>query len=252
MAGHSKWANIKHKKAATDAKKAKQYMKISKELQVAARGNPDPETNARLSTALARARAMNMPRDNIQSALKKAAGAKEGDLIEVTYEGFGPGGVAVLVQTATDNKNRAASQIRHLFARSGGAMGGTGSVAWLFGRMGVLDIVAGEGQDSLNSEAVLETGMELGVEDFEEGTGEDGNGITLLTPADALMNIKKELEGQGYAVKEAAITFAPKGDRLELDDDAKTSMLTLLDALDDHEDVQEVYHNGTWASDDDE
>jgi YebC/PmpR family DNA-binding regulatory protein len=235
MAGHSQFKNIMHKKGAADAKRSKVFSKLAKEITVAAKmGMPDPAMNPRLRLAVQNARAENMPKDNIERAIKKASGGDAENYEEIRYEGYGPGGVAMIVEALTDNRNRTASSVRASFTRSGGALGETGSVAFLFDRVGQIVYPAEAG----NAETVLEAAIEAGAEDVESGP--DGHVITCAF--EDLGDVAKALEdalGEAETVKPVwrPQTTAP------LDEEKAASMLKLISALDDDDDVQAVYSN---------
>ena len=237
MAGHSKWANIKHRKAAQDAKKGREFQKHVRAIMVAAReGGGDPSMNIRLKAAIERAKAVNLPADSIEKAIKKGTGDIEGARYEeVFYEGYGNGGVAVLVETLTDNKNRTASEIRHLFSKNGGSLGEAGCVSWIFERKGII-FVKGE---ELDEDELLSVCLESGAEDLirEEG------GFTVTADPSLLSEVREKLESLGYSVERAELDMIPKtqvtiGSREEAE-----KILKFVDALEDHDDVQNVYAN---------
>jgi YebC/PmpR family DNA-binding regulatory protein len=236
MAGHSKWANIKHRKGAQDARRSKIFTKIIKELTVAARmGGGDPNANPRLRAAILNARDQNMPNDNITRAIKKGTGELEGvQFEEVTYEGYGPSGVAVMVKALTDNKNRTTSEIRYVFAKNGGALGESGCVNWMFQRKGVVTL----GKGAADENKLMETVLDFEVEDIDS----HGEVITITTALDALEPVRAVLEKAGIAVKGAKVEFVPQNNIMLTGEDAK-SILRLLEALEDHDDVQEVVSN---------
>jgi YebC/PmpR family DNA-binding regulatory protein len=238
MAGHSKWKNIQRRKNAQDAKRSKIFMKLAKEIFVAAKsGGPDPETNASLRLVVDKAKAANMPNDNIERAIKKAAGNQEGaNYEEIRYEGYGPGGVAIMVTCLTDNKNRTAASVRHAFSKNGGNLGETGCVSYLFDRKGLL-IIDREEHEIDEDEIMLEA-IEAGAEDVV--TEEDS--VEIITDPEAFEEVKKALEAKGFSFSSAEITMIPQtytalqGEELE-------KMLKLIDMLEDDDDVQDVYHN---------
>ncbi|HET7616738.1 MAG TPA: YebC/PmpR family DNA-binding transcriptional regulator [Bacillales bacterium] len=236
MAGHSKWKNIQHRKNAQDAKRGKLFMKLSKELYVNARqGGGDPETNPNLRLAIDKARQANMPNDNIERAIKKATGDLEGvNYEEITYEGYGPSGVAVMVQVLTDNKNRSASEIRHLFSKHHGNLGENGCVAFMFHRKGLLTIkrINDENDDEIMLEAI-----EAGAEDVNM---EDG-AYEIYTAPDDFTEVKDRLEAN-YSFITAEVTMIPET-TTKLENAEAAEALKLIDALEDDDDVQEVYHN---------
>jgi YebC/PmpR family DNA-binding regulatory protein len=234
MAGHSKWANIKYRKERQDALRGKIFSKLAKEITMAARSEPDPAKNPRLAHAIERARQANMPKENIERALKRATGELPGQQFEeAVYEGYGPFGVAVIVRAVTDNKNRAVAAIRKVFDDFGGSL--EGSVAWLFARRGVITLKAKPDQDL---EELLMMAIDLGAEDLEENEGE----IEITCPPEALSNVKEGLEAQGVAIERAEVTLAPK-QTVSLSGSEAEKILKFIDRLDDLEDVQEVFAN---------
>lgn len=236
MAGHSKWKNIQHRKNAQDAKRGKLFMKLSKELYVAARtGGGDPDTNPGLRLVMDKARDANMPNDNIERAIKKATGDLEGvDYEDITYEGYGPGGVAIMVKVLTDNKNRSASEIRHIFSKNNGNLGESGCVAFMFHRKGLLTIE--RNKPDADDDVMLEA-IEAGAEDIE--TQDDV--YEIYTDPENFPEVKQTL-GEQYSFLTAEVTMVPDSTtKLETDDALK--VLKLIDALEDNDDVQEVYHN---------
>jgi YebC/PmpR family DNA-binding regulatory protein len=237
MAGHSKWANIKHRKAAQDAKKGREFQKHVRAIMVAAReGGGDPSMNVRLKAAIDRAKAVNLPADSIEKAIKKGTGDLEGVRYEeVVYEGYGSGGVAVLVETLTDNKNRTASEIRHLFSKNGGSLGESGCVSWLFERKGIL-FVRG---DDLDEDALLSACLESGAEDLSK----DAGGFTVTTNPSVLSDVREKLEALGYTVEKAELDMIPKNYVAIQSKDDASKILRFMDALEEHDDVQNVYAN---------
>lgn len=236
MSGHSKWATIKHKKGAADAKRGKIFTRLIKEIIVAARmGGGDPEANPRLRTAVLKARAANMPKDNIERAIKKGTGELGGnDYVEIVYEGYGPGGVAVLVETLTDNRNRTAADVRSMFSKSGGNLGESGSVSYLFNKKGVIRY---SGADYAE-EAILEAALEAGAEDVQNDEGT----LTVLTAPSDFETVLEALRGGGLQEESADIEAVPDA-MIRLDDEGTRKALRLLEALDDHDDVQQVSSN---------
>ena len=236
MSGHSKWATTKHKKAANDAKRGKVFTKIIREISVAARsGGGDPNSNARLRTVLLKAKAANMPADNISRAIKKGTGELEGvNYEEVTYEGFGPGGVALLIDVLTDNRNRTVAEIRHLLNKYNGNLGENGCVSYMFDRRGLLTYARGE----VNEDALMEAALEVGAEDVSE----EGDTLEVLTAPEEFDAAKEGLEAAGFVPTDAEVTYVPQT-RVPLDDKSGPQMLKLLDALDDCDDVTGVYSN---------
>ncbi|WP_445397601.1 YebC/PmpR family DNA-binding transcriptional regulator [Zobellella sp. An-6] len=236
MAGHSKWANIKHRKAAQDAKRGKIFTKLIRELTTASReGGSDAASNPRLRAAIDKALSNNMTRDTIDRAIKRGAGELDGQVLEtIVYEGYGPGGTAVMVECMTDNRNRTVSEVRHAFSRSGGNLGTDGSVAYLFEKKGVISY-----QDA-EEESVMEAALDAGAEDVV--VNDDGS-IDVYTQWDEFGAVKDALDAGGLAADNAEVTMIPST-RAELDEDTAPKLLRLIDMLEDLDDVQEVYHNG--------
>ncbi len=242
MSGHSKWKNIMHKKEKTDSQRASVFTKIGKEIQIAVReGGPDPVSNSKLRDLIAKAKANNVPNDNIERSIKKAAGADGASYEEIYYEGYGPSGVAVIVKTATDNRNRTASDVRHFFDKYGGNLGQTGCVGYLFTDKGVIIVENEDGK--IDEDKLMEDALEAGAEDF---VSEDGAFEIYTVPSD-LWAIKDALEAKGYAIASAdEDKIASNYITLTSEDDIK-NMNNLLDHLEDNDDVQQVYHN--WEND---
>ena len=235
MSGHSKWATIKHKKGALDAKRGKVFTRIIKEIMIAARTGGDPMANPRLRTAVAAAKAVSMPADNIKRAIMRGTGELEGGQIdEVMFEGYGPGGAAVLVMVATDNRNRTVSEIRHLFSKNGGNMGEQGSVAWMFDRKSQIII---EG-DKATEDQLMDLVLEAGAEDLRN----DGGNWEVLSAPESHEAVLAALEKAKIPTVEAQIAMVPKN-LLKLEGKSASGMLKLSEALEDHEDVQNVYSN---------
>ncbi len=239
MSGHSKWSTIKRKKGANDAQRAKIFTKIAREIIVAVKaGGPDPDNNSSLKDAIAKARANNMPSDNINRTIKKAAGDTDGDNYEsVTYEGYGPAGVAVIVDALTDNRNRTAADVRHAFDKNGGNMGQTGCVSFMFDRKGVI-VIAAEDGDDIDEEAVTMDALEAGAEDLEV----DENIVEITTDPNEMGAVRDMLAAK-YPVSSAEVSMVPQT-MTQLTDEAQIAAMTkLLDMLEDNDDVQNVYHN---------
>ena len=235
MSGHSKWATIKHKKAATDAKRGKAFTRIIKEITIAARNGGDPDANPRLRTAVLAAKAVSMPSDNIKKAIMRGTGELEGGMIEeVMFEGYGPGGAAVLVNVATDNRNRTVSDIRHVFSKNGGNMGEQGSVAWMFERKSQMFVPA----DKAAEDQLMNIVLDAGAEDLRD----DGDQWEVLSPPEAHEAVLKALEANKLTTDEAAIAMIPKN-LIKLEGKNASGMIRLNDALEDHDDVQSVYAN---------
>ncbi|MCU7993374.1 YebC/PmpR family DNA-binding transcriptional regulator [Shewanella glacialipiscicola] len=236
MAGHSKWANIKHRKAAQDAKRGKLFTKFIRELTVAAReGGSDPDSNPRLRVAIDKALGGNMTRDTVERAIKRGAGELEGQQLEtILYEGYGPGGTAVMVETMTDNRNRTVSGVRNAFTKSGGNLGTDGSVAYLFTKRGVLSYAPGTDEDTL-----MEAALEAGAEDI---VSYDDGAIDVFTSPIDFYTVKEALDKAGFVADNAEIAMIA-ATKAELDLDTAEKFMRLIDTLEDHDDVQEVYHN---------
>ena len=236
MSGHSKWATIKHAKGAADAKRGQLFTKFIKEISIAARmGGGDPSSNPRLRTAMLKARAANMPKDNIERAIKKGTGELGGSVFEEKiYEGYGPGGVAVLVEVLTDHNNRAAANVRNIFSKSGGNLGATGSVSYMFNRKGVIEYDA----EAVNEDELMEAGLEAGAEDI---AAEDGVITVTTDPAD-FEKVLEFLQGKGYESVSAEISMVPDT-YSSLDADTTRKVLKLIDRLEEDDDVQNVYSN---------
>ena len=236
MAGHSKWANIKHKKAAQDAKRGKVFTKIIKELMVAAKtGGSDPEANPRLRQAISTAKAANMPSDTISRNVQKGAGELEGvDYEELSYEGFGPEGVAITMEVLTDNKNRTVAEIRHLMAKFGGNLGENGSVSWMFEKLGQIIIKT----ESINEENLFNDALDLGAEDFSK---DDSDFIVTSNPS-LTAEIAEGLEKKGYELISSKIEMVPKN-IIEVPESKSSKLLNLMNKLEEHEDVQNIASN---------
>lgn len=236
MAGHSKWANIKHRKAAQDAKRGKIFTKIIRELTVAARlGGGDPNDNPRLRAVVDKALTANMKKDTIERAIERGAGGgDDSNYEELTYEGYGPGGVAVFVEVMTDNKNRTVAEVRHSFNKFGGNLGTDGSVAYLFSKQGIICY-----SPDTDGDRLMEAALEAGAEDLQ--VQEDGSYEIVTTPEDYL-DVKESLTGAGLIPDNAEVTMVPST-RVELDREGAETTLKLIDMLEDLDDVQNVYHN---------
>jgi len=234
MSGHSKWASIKHKKTAVDAKRGKVFTKIIREISVAARhGGGVPDANPRLRTALLKAKLANMPKDNIDRAIKKGTGELGGsDYSELSYEAYGPGGVAILVDVLTDNRNRTAAELRHILSRAGGSLGETGSVSYLFKRKGLYDAA------EYSEDKVLEVALEAGAEDVAKTDGE----IEVITESDDFESVLEALERAGLKHLSAEVSMIADA-QVSLPEDKIHQALKLIDALEDHDDVQSVSTN---------
>ncbi len=240
MSGHSKWNNIKRKKEKTDAQKGKIFTKIGREISVIVReGGPDPNANARLRDAIAKAKANNVPNDNIERIIKKAAGEGDTSSFEaLIYEGYGPNGVAVIVETLTDNRNRTAADVRHYFDKFGGNLGQSGSVMFMFNRNGLI-VIDGEG---LDEEKVMEDALESGADDFTF----DGEVFEIVTDPNALGAVTSELEAKGYKFISSEVAYIPTTTTEIADEELCEKMEKLIDMLEDNDDVQAVWHN--WSN----
>lgn len=245
MSGHSKWNNIKNKKEKTDAQKGKVFTKIGKEIQICVRdGGGDPNTNGKLRDLIAKAKANNVPNDNIERAIKKALGADSIQYEEIIYEGYGPSGVAVIVETATDSRNRTASDVRHFFDKYGGNLGASGCVSYMFDDKGVI-ILLKEDNEGVDEDALMEAALEAGAEDFSS----DDETYEITTEPDDLYAVREALEKLGYKIESAEEDKIPQNYvTLENEDDVK-NMNLLIEHLEDSDDVQEIYHN--WENCDD-
>jgi YebC/PmpR family DNA-binding regulatory protein len=238
MSGHSKWSSIKHKKGAADAKRGKLFSKLSRAIIVAAReGGPDPAANLALQNAIEKARSFSMPKDNIERAIARGSGvdADAAAFETVVYEGYGPSGVAVMAEALTDNRNRTASEVRHIFAKSDGNLGATGAVAWLFERRGVVLVAA----DGVDEDELMLAAAEGGAEDLSR----DGSTFQVTAEPESLSAVREAVEAAGFTVDGAELTMVPKT-TVEVEDEAAAKkILRLIDALEDNDDVQDVYAN---------
>ncbi len=236
MAGHSKWANIQHRKGRQDAKRGKLFTKLIREITVAAKlGGGDPDANPRLRAAIDGAKSQSMPKDTIERAVKRGAGGDDsGDLEEIRYEGYGPGGVAVMVDCMTDNKNRTVAEVRHAFSKCGGNLGTDGSVSYLFNKVGLISYPAGADEDVL-----MEAALEAGAEDVV--TNDDGS-VDIITGPDDLVDVKESLLGANLEPENAEVTMQASTSSA-LEQKSAETMLRLLDMLEDLDDVQKVYSN---------
>jgi YebC/PmpR family DNA-binding regulatory protein len=236
VSGHSKWAGIKHKKAVVDAKRGQAFTKAAREITIAAReGGGDPDANFRLRLAVQKAREVNMPADKIQSAIDRGTGAAKGEsLEELRYEGYGPAGVAILVDVVTDNRNRTAPALRHVFSKHSGSLGEANSVAWMFERKGVLTVPLGD----RDSEEVELAAIEAGAEDIQEDEGT----LEVVTEPSALEAVRQAIEQLGASVDNAEVTMQPK-QTVAVGEDKAAAVLRLVEALEEEDDVQQVYAN---------
>ncbi|NPV42532.1 MAG: YebC/PmpR family DNA-binding transcriptional regulator [Firmicutes bacterium] len=243
MAGHSKWANIKHKKEKADAQKGKIYTKLSRLIMVAAReGGGDPDTNPRLKDAIQKAKAVNMPNENINRAILRGTGELEGvSYEEMVYEGYGPGGGAVLIELMTDNRNRTAGEIRHIFDKYGGSLGESGCVAWMFDKKGIVTL---EKKSDLDEGQIMMEAIEAGAEDIEI----DDENIKIITAPDNLKEVQEYLIEKGFVVSSAELTLVSKT-TVTLSGDTADRMMKLLETLEENDDVQNVYCNVEFSND---
>ncbi len=239
MAGHSKFKNIMHRKGRQDAVRSKQFAKLSKEITVASKlGGPDPDGNPRLRLAIANAKGLSMPKDNIQRAVDKGAGGDTEEMFEIRYEGYGPGGVAVIVEALTDNKNRSAGNVRAAFTKNGGALGETGSVGFMFERVGEIKYpaeVAGE-------DAVMEAAIEAGADDVSSDMDEEGDGHAIITAFEDLGDVAKALEDTLGEPSSVNVIWKPQN-QVPVNEEKGSTLLKLIDTLEDDDDVQNVYAN---------
>ena len=237
MSGHSKWSTIKRKKGANDARRGKIFTRLIKEITVAARqGGGDPEGNPRLRSAVASAKAENMPKDNISRAIQKGTGEIAGEVYdEILYEGYGPGGVAVLVECLTDNRNRTVADVRHYFAKNNGNLGESGCVAWMFDKKGLILI----DKETISEEELMDLALEAGAEDVIEEESE----FQIITSPEEFEDVREALEEGGLSFIDASISMIPQNTVDVADEKIARSMLRLMESLEDHDDVQNVYAN---------
>jgi YebC/PmpR family DNA-binding regulatory protein len=235
MSGHSKWATIKHKKAALDAKRGKAFTRIIKEIMIAARQGGDPDMNPRLRTAIVAAKAVSMPAENIKRAIMRGTGELEGGQIdEIVFEGYGPGGAAVLVKVATDNRNRTVSEIRHVFSKNGGNLGELGSVSWMFERKGQILI----DKEKAGEDQLMTIALDAGADDLRD----DGESWEVISPPEAHDAVLQAIQNAGIATVSAEVAMVPKN-LMKLEGKNAQGMLRLSEALEEHDDVQNVYSN---------
>lgn len=243
MSGHSKWSQIKHKKANTDAKKGKSFTKIVKEITVAARSGGDPDGNARLRLAIDKAKEVNMPSENVKKAIMKGTGELPGvNYEEVIYEGYGPGGAAVLMDVLTDNKNRTVSEIRHILSKNGGNLGESGCVAWIFDKRGYILV----DKAKVDEDTLMSIALDAGAEDMKNDPKEDN--YEIITAPETLDTVKNAIAGHKMDISLAEVTMLPKN-YVPLEGNAAEQMIRLIDALEDHDDIQNVYANFDIADD---
>lgn len=236
MSGHSKWHTIKHKKGAADAKRGKIFTRIIKELTIAARnGGGDPDSNPRLRTIIAEAKSHNMPADNIKRAIRRGTGEEEGVTYEeVTYEGYGPGGAALIIETMTDNRNRTVGELRHMLTKWGGNLGEANSVAWMFEKKGVIAIA----KDKAAEDALMNAALEAGADDMTD----EGSSWEVVSPVESYQAVLEAVKGLGIEPDSAAISMVPKN-TVKLEGKQAQQMLKLMDVLDDHDDTKNVWSN---------
>lgn len=239
MSGHSKWSNIKHKKARSDEKRGKEFTKLAKEITIAARmGGGDPDSNARLKLTIQKAKALNIPNENITRAIKKGTGELDSEAFEeLFYEGYASGGVAVMLEIATDNRNRTAADIRHLFAKHGGSLGETGCVSWMFDKVGLISVDR-ENIENFDFDEFFLAAAEMGAEDVRE----EEDTLEIITAADALMDIQERVSAE-YPVISAELIMMPQNMTEISDEETAGKVLKLIDVLEDHDDVQNVFAN---------
>ncbi|RRD69955.1 MULTISPECIES: YebC/PmpR family DNA-binding transcriptional regulator [unclassified Desulfovibrio] len=241
MAGHSKWANIQHRKGRQDAKRGKAFTKAAKEIIIAAKAGGDPAGNPRLRAAIAAAKTVNLPKDKIDAAIRKGTGEDAGgDLTESFYEGYGPGGIAIMVEVATDNKNRTVAEVRHLFSKHGGSMGENGSVGWMFERKGVISV----DKAAYAEDRIMEAALEAGAEDVLD----EGDTWVIHTAMTDFTTVRDALEAADIVMQEAVLAQVPQN-LTAVDADTGQKVLRLMDALDDNDDVQNVYANVDFPDD---
>jgi len=239
MAGHSQFKNIMHRKGRQDAMRSKLFSKLAREITVAAKmGLPDPSMNARLRAAIQAARAENMPKDNVERAIKKAAGNDADNYEEVRYEGYAPGGVALIVEALTDNRNRTAGEVRSYFTKAGGSLAETGAVSFMFDRVGLVVY----NPAAASEDAMMEAAIEAGADDVQ--SGEDGHEV--ITGMESLRDVAKALETRFGEPRKAALVWRPQNS-IDVDDEAGEKILKLMDSLDDNDDVQTVYSNASFS-----
>lgn len=235
MAGHSKWHNIQVRKGAQDAKRGKVFTKLSKEIIIAARNGGDPEMNSSLRNAIAKAKAANLPKDKIDTAIKKGTGELQSEeIFEVNYEGYGPGGVAMLIETATDNKNRTAADVRHLLSKGGGSMGEAGCVAWMFDQKGLFYF----DKENYSEEDIMEAALEAGAEDVSD----DGDAWEVRTAPEDFTEVQKAFDEAGLEYGSGEVTMVAQN-YVDVDEDAGRKLIKLVENLEDHDDVQKVHAN---------
>lgn len=246
MSGHSKWHNIQQKKGKTDAARANVFTKIGRELAVAVKeGGPDPNSNSKLAQVIAKAKDNNMPNDNIARSIKKASGELGSiNYEEMTYEGYGVGGTAIIVQALTDNKNRTAGDVRHIFDKFGGSMGTTGCVSFMFNRKGIITVL----KESTDEETLMMAALDAGADDLNS---DDEEVFEVYTDAASVLDVRKALEDAGIKVESAESSLVPDN-YVELDEGQQATIIKMIDALEDNDDVQNIYHNAILDEEEDE
>ena len=241
MSGHSKWANIQHRKGRQDEKRGKVFTKAAKEIIIAAKGGGDPAGNSRLRAAIAAAKAVNLPKDRIEAAIRKGTGEDAGgDLTECFYEGYGPGGIAIMIEVATDNKNRIVAEVRHLFTKHGGSLGENGSVGWMFDRKGVITI----DRAAYDEDKMMELALEAGADDVID----DEDVWTIQTNMEDFTSVRDALEASGVVMQSAELAMVPQN-LVAVDKTVAEKVIRLMEALDDNDDVQNVYSNADFPED---
>lgn len=235
MAGHSKWANIQHRKGRQDAKRGKEFTKAAKEIIIAAKNGGDPAGNPRLRAAIAAAKSINLPKDKIEAAIRKGTGQDSGgDITEIMYEGYGPGGVAVLIEVATDNRNRSVADLRHMMSKNGGSMGESGSVSWMFERKGVFIFE----KTAYSEEELLEAALTAGADDLHD----EGDTWEIHTSMSDFNTVREVFESDKLVMKSAELVMIPQN-MISVDIEIAKKVVKLLEALEDYDDVQQVYSN---------
>lgn len=241
MSGHSKWANIQHRKGRQDAKRGKEFTKAAKEIIIAAKNGGDPAGNSRLRAAIAAAKAINLPKDKIEAAIRKGTGQDAGgDIMEINYEGYGPGGVAVIVETATDNRNRTVAEIRHLMSKGGGSMGESGCVSWKFERKGVIQF----SKEKYTEDQLMEAALEAGADDLRD----EGDVWEIQTSMADFNTVREAFEAAGFEMLSAELNQVPQS-TMELDLETARKLLRFIELLEDNDDVQNVYSDADISDD---
>ena len=246
MSGHSKWANIQHRKGRQDAKRGKEFTKAAKEIIIAAKNGGDPASNSRLRAAIAAAKSINLPKDKIEAAIRKGTGQDAGgDIIEINYEGYGPGGVAVIVETATDNRNRTVAEIRHLMSKGGGSMGENGCVSWKFERKGVIELDNSKG---LDEDELMMLALDAGAADVES----EGDVAVIYTDPNDFSTVRDNLEAAGCTFLSAEREMVPTTTTEITDPDTLAKVRKLIDWLEDYDDSQNVFHDAELPEEEEE